>query len=135
MLGLIKRTRDLLLDDATIVSYVGNKVYMSLKPIVNTDNSYPQICISVDDGGNYSFLNVYRSDVYIYIYTKGDGAQTTNGLILKRVLQVLNQQRYAAADASFKVYRYNKEYAVTNFDDEYQVYRTDLKLEAICQGD
>jgi len=132
MLDLIKLIRDQLLADSTITAYVGSRIYMEGKPVVNTENDYPQITIETMDGPTDSLTNDYYSDLRINVWAKGSAQRTTAGLIAKQVLLNIDKKSYLTNDP--KVYQLWKSNSIPVWEDDTKVFHLVMTFDVVMEG-
>lgn len=92
MLDVVKKVRNTLLADATMISYLNDRIYTAWKPVIrnNSEFNYPQITLQMEAPVSDSVLPVYYQDLNIHVWSKT--SWTNAKLIAKRVMELLNQQ-------------------------------------------
>jgi len=132
MLDLIKLIRNQLLADSTITAYVDSRIYMEGKPVVNTENDYPQITIETMDGPTDSLTNDYYSDLRINVWAKGSEHRTTAGLIAKQILLNIDKKSYLTNDP--KVYQLWKSNSIPVWEDDTKVFHLVMTFDVVMEG-
>lgn len=132
MLDLIKLIRYQLLADSTITSYVGSRIYMEGKLVVNTESDYPQITIDDNDGPTDSLTNDYFPDLRINVWTKGSGCKTIAGLIAKQILLNIDKKSYLTNDP--KVYQLWKSNSIPVWEDDTKVFHLSMTFDVVMEG-
>ena len=132
MLDLIKLIRNQLLADSTITAYVDSRIYMEGKPVVNTENDYPQITIETMDGPTDSLTNDYYSDLRINVWAKGSEHRTTAGLIAKQILLNIDKKSYLTNDP--KVYQLWKSNSIPIWEDDTKVFHLVMTFDVVMEG-
>ena len=135
MLELLKWFRNKLLSDVTITSYVRNRVYLAFKPtVVAHFKNYPQITLESSEGSNYDFLNVYKAELTVHIWTEGSGGQTTAKKILRRILELVDTQRFDKETSNPVVYRFDRLGSVVVYEEEHEGYHAVLRFLVLVEG-
>lgn len=132
MLDLIKKVRDELLLDTTITDLVGQRIYWSFKPVVNTSADYPQVTILDAEGSTDSLFNTYFPDLDIHIWTKGDSKVTRANQIAKRIL--INIDTKGFINITPCIFQIWKSTAVELFEDDTQTFHKILTFNVVMQG-
>ena len=118
--------------DSTITAYVGSRIYMEGKPVVNTENDYPQITISVSDGPTDSLTDDYFPDLRIDVWTKGSAERTTAGLIAEQILLNIDKKSYLSNDPI--VYQLWKSNNIPLWEEETKVFHRVLTFDVVMAG-
>ena len=132
MLDLIKLIRDEMLANPNIVSYVGDRIVMSDKPVGNTIGDYPQITMDGEDGPTDSLTDDYFPDLRIHIWTRGDARKTIAGQIAREILIQIDKKSYLTNDPI--VYQMWKSNNIGVFEDETQTYHRTLSFDVVMEG-
>lgn len=140
MIEIIKTIRDVLIADATIKSYCGDpaRIYIVSKPVLDTaSTSYPQITLTMEDGGSDTVTNVNIDATFtIHIWTKTvsgvSGGYTTGNLIAKRIYELIDIKNFESVTP--KVYKIWRTNSLTIFEDETQVFHTIINFNCASDG-
>lgn len=127
MLDLLKKVGEVLAGDVTIQSYVGSRIYLALKPIINKATDFPQITIRANEGPSNTTLEVYFPDLDIHIWTKN--SQTQANLIGKRVLELLDGKAFVSGTTT--IFRLAKDAASLAFEDDTQIFQKVLSFTCV----
>jgi len=131
MLDFIKEVRTLLLLDAALTSYVGNRIYMSYKPIATTIADYPQITMRIDDGNSDAQFGVCYPTFYIDIWCEQREGWTESSEIGKRIIELLNGLHLTSGE--LEVYRVQKNANTVTYDDAGRLWHRTLTLMVVME--
>jgi len=131
MLDFIKEVRTLLLLDGTLISYVGNRIYMSYKPIATTVADYPQITMRMDDGNSDAQFGVCYSTFYIDVWTRQYGGWTQGSEIGKRLIELLNGLHLTSGE--LEIYRVQKNANTVTYDDAVKLYHRTINFDVVIE--
>lgn len=131
MLDFIKEVRTLLLLDGALISYVGNRIYLSDKPIATTVVDYPQITMRIDDGNSDAQFGVCYPTFYIDIWTRQYGGWTQASEIGKRVVELLNGLSLTSGE--LEIYRMQKNANTITYDDAAMLWHRTITLMVVME--
>lgn len=134
MLDFIKEVRILLVADATLASYVGDRIYLASKPIKPRDVSIPwlpQITMRMDDGSSDAQFGVCYPTFYIDVWCSRYCGFTCASQIGKRVVELLNGQHLTSGE--LEVYRIQKNASMIIYEDESMLWHRTINFDVVCQ--
>ena len=126
MLDFIKEIRALLLLDATLTSYIGNRIYISHKPVATTIADYPQIIMRMDDGSSDAQFGVCYPTFYVDIWCSQKEGWTKSSEIGKRVVELLNGLHLTSGE--LEVYRVQKNASTVIYDDTVKLWHRTINF-------
>jgi len=134
MLDFIKEVRALLVTDATLASYVEDRIYLASKPIKPKDVSItwlPQITMRMNDGTSDAQFGVCYPIFYIDIWVSRYCGFTSASQIGKRVVELLNGQHLTSGE--LEVYRIQKNASMIVYEDESMLWHRTINFDVVCQ--
>jgi len=132
MLDFIKEVRILLVADATLASYVGDRIYLASKPIKPRDVSIPwlpQITMRMDDGSSDAQFGVCYPTFYIDIWVSRYCGYTSASQIGELVVKLLNGQHLTSGE--LEVYRIQKNASTIIYEDESMLWHRTITFDIV----